>query len=104
MSIAKKSILAALVAAVTIGAFSFNLSTFAQTRAASVLPTGRGAAPIDTSDSVMLLLDHQAGLFQTVKGVSVPELRANTTMLAKLAKIPVITSASELKPLLTLVD
>jgi nicotinamidase-related amidase len=50
------------------------------------------------SDTVMLLLDHQAGLFQTVKDISVAELRANTTMLAKLAtllKIPVITTASE---------
>ena len=64
----------------------------------SVLPTGGGAALLDTSDSVLLLLDHQAGLFQTVKDISVAELRANTTMLAKLAtllKIPVITTASE---------
>ena len=47
---------------------------------------------------MILLLDHQAGLFQTVKDISVAELRANTTMLAKLAtllKIPVITTASE---------
>ena len=46
----------------------------------------------------MLLLDHQTGLFQTVKDISVAELRANTSMLAKLAtlfKIPVITTASE---------
>ena len=46
----------------------------------------------------ILLLDHQTGLFQTVKDISVAELRANTTMLAKLAtllKIPVITTASE---------
>ena len=45
-----------------------------------------------------MLLDHQSGLFQTVKDISVSELRANTIMLAKLAtllKIPVITSASE---------
>src|SRR5215510_10475853 len=64
----------------------------------SVLPTGGGKALLDTSDTVMLLLDHQAGLFQTVKDISVAELRANTTMLAKLAallKIPVITTASE---------
>jgi nicotinamidase-related amidase len=64
----------------------------------SVLPTGGGQALIDPSDSVILLLDHQAGLFQTVKDISVAELRANTTMLAKLAallKIPVITTASE---------
>ncbi len=64
----------------------------------SVLPTGGGQALIDTSDTLFLLLDHQAGLFQTVKDISVAELRANTTMLAKLAtllKIPVITTASE---------
>ena len=63
----------------------------------SVLPTGGGQALLDTSDTVFLLLDHQAGLFQTVKDISVAELRANTTMLAKLAtllKIPVITTAS----------
>jgi nicotinamidase-related amidase len=44
-----------------------------------------------------LLLDHQAGLFQNVKDISVAELRANTTALAKLAaliEIPLITTAS----------
>jgi nicotinamidase-related amidase len=64
----------------------------------SVLPTGGGQALLDPSDTAILLLDHQSGLFQTVKDVTLPELRANTTMLAKLAtllKIPVITSASE---------
>lgn len=64
----------------------------------SVLPTGGGAALLDPSDTVILLLDHQAGLFQTVKDISVAELRSNTEMLAKLAtlmKIPVITTASE---------
>jgi len=66
----------------------------------SVLPTGGGQALIDASDSVILLLDHQAGLFQTVKDIPVADLRRNTTMLAKLAallKIPVITTASEPK-------
>ena len=64
----------------------------------SVLPSGGGAALVDASDVVFVLLDHQSGLFQTVKDVPVAELRANTAMLAKLAtllKIPVITSASE---------
>ena len=53
---------------------------------------------LDPTDTVFLLLDHQAGLFQSVKDISVAELRANTTMLAKLAslmKLPVITTASE---------
>jgi nicotinamidase-related amidase len=65
---------------------------------ASVLSTGGGQALLDPADTVLLLLDHQSGLFQTVKDISVSELRANTIMLAKLAtllKIPVITSASE---------
>jgi hypothetical protein len=45
----------------------------------SVLSTGGGQALLDPSDTVILLLDHQAGLFQTVKDISVAELRANTT-------------------------
>lgn len=56
-----------------------------------------GRALLNLSDSVLLLLDHQAGLFQTVKDISVAELRTNTAMLAKLAslvKMPVITTAS----------
>src|SRR5262245_22695519 len=52
---------------------------------ASVLPTGGGQALLDPSDPVILLLDHQAGLFQTVKDISLAELRANTTLLAKVA-------------------
>src|SRR5215468_1624049 len=64
----------------------------------SVLPTGGGQALLDPSDTVILLLDHQSGLLQTVKDVSLPELRTNVVMLGKLAalmKIPVVTSASE---------
>jgi nicotinamidase-related amidase len=56
-----------------------------------------GAVLIDPSDTVILLLDHQSGLFQTVKDISVAELRTNTVILAKVAKlmkIPVITTAS----------
>jgi nicotinamidase-related amidase len=54
-------------------------------------------ALLNAADTVLLLLDHQSGLFQTVKDISVAELRANTSALAKLAsllKIPVITTAS----------
>lgn len=68
--------------------------------APSVLPTGGGAALMDASDAVILLLDHQSGLFQTVKDIDVADLRRNTIMLARLAallKIPVITTASEPK-------
>ena len=53
---------------------------------------------LDPKDTVVLLLDHQTGLFQTVKDVPVRDLRANTVVLAKiaeLAKAPIITTASE---------
>src|SRR5215471_5154149 len=59
---------------------------------------GGGKGLLDPTDVALLLLDHQAGLFQTVKDISVAELRANTTMLAKLGalmELPVITTASE---------
>jgi nicotinamidase-related amidase len=93
-------VLRTALAALTIMTLSPAPVVLAQTTPApsSVLPTGGGQALIDTSDAVILLLDHQAGLFQTVKDISVAELRANTVMLAKLAtllKIPVITTASE---------
>src|SRR4051794_32129358 len=111
MSTTSKNTLFALATVLAIGALSPVTSTFAQAPGvqapgvqapaaapSSVLPTGGGAALLDPSDVVMLLLDHQAGLFQTVKDVPVAELRSNVVMLAKLAKlmkIPVITSASE---------
>jgi nicotinamidase-related amidase len=64
----------------------------------SVLPTGGGAALMDPNDAVILLLDHQSGLFQTVKDIAVADLRRNVEMVARLATllgIPVITTASE---------
>jgi nicotinamidase-related amidase len=95
-----KAILHTLAAVLTIGVLVPSPPALAQTSVvtSSVLPTGGGQALINTSDTVFLLLDHQAGLFQTVKDISVAELRANTVMLARLAtllKIPVITTASE---------
>lgn len=57
-----------------------------------------GKALLDPTDTALLLMDHQAGLFQTVKDISVNKLRTNTTMLAKLAammNLPLITTASE---------
>lgn len=65
---------------------------------ASILSSGGGATLIDPSDTVVLLLDHQSGLFQTVKDIAVADLRRNVEMIAKLCtllKIPVITTASE---------
>ena len=63
----------------------------------SVLSTGGGKALINPADTLILLLDHQTGLFQTVKDIGVMELRANTIALAKLGallKLPVITTSS----------
>ncbi len=57
-----------------------------------------GQAPvIDANDAVMLLIDHQSGLFQTVGDMPMPELRQRAAALASiatLAKLPVITTAS----------
>ena len=55
-------------------------------------------ALLDPNDTVLLLLDHQTGLFQTVNDISIRELRANTVALAKIAEqagIPIIYTASE---------
>jgi nicotinamidase-related amidase len=101
MSILLKKVLRTFAAAVTIGVLFSNPAAFAQTSPSapsSVLSSGGGAALLDPSDVAILLLDHQAGLFQTVKDISIAELRSNTTLLAKIAtllKIPVITTASE---------
>ena len=52
---------------------------------------------IDPADAVMLLIDHQSGLFQVVKDMPMADLRTHAVTLAKiatLAGIPVITTAS----------
>src|SRR3954469_7866969 len=52
---------------------------------------------IDPSDAVLLLIDHQSGLFQLVRDIEYSTLRNNVTTLAKvahIAKIPTITTAS----------
>lgn len=52
---------------------------------------------IDPDDTLMLLIDHQSGLFNTVRDILVPDLRNYATALAKTAtllKIPVLTTAS----------
>lgn len=52
---------------------------------------------IDPNDAVLLLIDHQSGLFQLVRDIEYTTLRHNVTTLAKvahIAKIPTITTAS----------
>ena len=72
-----------LAAVLAVAAMCSSTSVFAQTQQkatarSSVLPTGGGQALLDPSDTVILLLDHQAGLFQTVKDINLAELRSNT--------------------------
>src|SRR5262245_20290985 len=102
MSVLSKLLRCAFAAALSLSALSPTSNARAQsgspTQRSSVLTTGGGAALFDASDTVILLVDHEVGLFQTVKDISVAELRSNTIMIAKLAtllKIPVITTASE---------
>jgi nicotinamidase-related amidase len=57
-----------------------------------------GKALMNPNDVVILLLDHQSGLFQVVKDIGIYDLRSNVAALAKLGtllKIPIITTASE---------
>ncbi|MCL9669441.1 isochorismatase family protein [Rosenbergiella epipactidis] len=52
---------------------------------------------IDPDDAVILLIDHQSGLFNTVRDVPVNDLRHYVTAISKVASllsIPVITTAS----------
>lgn len=60
-------------------------------------PAAREAL-LDPDDTVVLLLDHQTGLFNTVKDVALRDLRANTVVLARMAELsgaPIIYTASE---------
>jgi nicotinamidase-related amidase len=95
----RKFLQAAITVLSIVGAAIYSPGAIAQTaRSTSVLPSGGGAALLNPSDTALLLLDHQTGLFQTVKDVSITDLRNNTVTLAKLATmfdIPVITTASE---------
>lgn len=53
---------------------------------------------INPENCAVLLIDHQSGLFQTVKDISVTELRTNVSALASVATLynmPIITTASE---------
>lgn len=89
---------AAAIAGTATASAAFAQGRPAPARSASVLSSGGGQALLNPADTLMLLLDHQSGLFQTVKDIDVDDLRRNTIMLAKLAtllKIPVITTASE---------
>lgn len=75
-----------------------SLSANSQTPAAGISAASSSKALFDPKDTIVLLLDHQTGLFQTVKDIPVQELRANTVVLAKVAELanaPILTTASE---------
>jgi nicotinamidase-related amidase len=105
---------AKVLATIVFGLLTLAASDFVLAQQSAQLERKRDRAPIsgisrqpseaaskvflDPDDTVLLLLDHQTGLFQTVKDIPVAELRSNTialTMMAQLAGIPIITTASE---------
>ena len=49
---------------------------------------------IDADDAVMLLIDHQSGLFQTVGDMPMPVLRRHAAALARMATLAKIGRAS----------
>jgi nicotinamidase-related amidase len=94
-----------LVAGMTAAGFSQGTQQPARTGQRTPIPgLSRQPSPaasqvlLDPNDTVVLLLDHQTGLFQTVKDVPIAELRSNTVALASVAKLggaPIIYTASE---------
>lgn len=59
--------------------------------------TSHEVAMIDPKNAAMLLIDHQSGLFQTIRDIPKTELRRNVSALAKaaeLANLPLLTTAS----------
>lgn len=94
--------IAAMIGLLTITQVEPALAQSGQSKAIPGLSRQPSAAAakvlLDPGDTVVLLLDHQTGLFQTVKDIAIDDLRANTVVLAKiaeLAKVPIITTASE---------
>jgi nicotinamidase-related amidase len=99
-----RSLVQAVSAAAVVAAAPLLLAADAHAQAAPIQGLSRqpseaaAKALLDPNDAVVLLLDHQTGLFQTVKDIPIAELRANTVALARiseLGKAPVITTASE---------
>ncbi|MCR8844259.1 isochorismatase family protein [Paenibacillus sp. SC116] len=56
------------------------------------MTSSKSYTPIDPKDTVILFIDHQSGLFQTVQDIDVPTLRRNVVALAKTAKLMNIPS------------
>lgn len=96
----KFKIIVPVVLALTLGVGSLIGSittTNAATSVSNVSAAAKKSATIDPKDTALLLIDHQSGLFQTVKDLDLRTLRGNVTALAKaaeLSNIPIITTAS----------
>jgi nicotinamidase-related amidase len=75
------------------------LALLALTTVAAAQHGVKGKNPLfDPKDAIILLLDHQTGLLNTVKDLGVQEMRTNVSVLARLSEIagiPVVTTASE---------
>ena len=50
---------------------------------------------INPDETLMLLVDHQSGLFQLVKDIPVPDLRRNAIALAKVPKAQAVQKAKK---------
>ena len=95
--------LTATTALVLTGGSSDRVQPIGAERHLAAAPQGPANMPggkvlLDPKDTIVLLIDHQTGLFQTVKDIPIADLRANTVVLAKiaeLAKAPILTTASE---------
>ena len=91
----------AVAVAILVGTFASTSPSYSQP--VSPAPDRATTSPaqgalLDPNDTIIVLLDHQTGLFQTVKDVPLRDLRANTVVLAKiaeLAKAPILLTASE---------
>ncbi len=94
---AKKLVAGSLLALAAVAVLVVQMTSEpAQAQAQDTRPVA--AIPRLSKHTVVLLLDHQTGLFQTVKDVPIRDLRANTVALAKIAeqaKMPIIYTASE---------
>src|SRR5262245_53523472 len=62
---------------------------------AHVLPSGGGKGLIDIDDALLLCSITNPGLFQTVKDVTVAELRANVSALARASSAAARSTACE---------
>jgi nicotinamidase-related amidase len=92
-----RTIVCASAVALSVLGFSVGFSNDARAQAPS-RPSVSAGPLFDPADTIVLMLDHQVGLFQTVKDIPIAELRTNAVVLARIAELaqaPILTTASE---------